>query len=110
MERDERAVAILRRKLRAGIEHEVHWRPMRRESRYRRSELGAAPHGFPVAAVLGVEDKLLLPVVVEAIGPAEVGTRDRAIEGLRRPLCVFLRREFSGPQGVDRVAILHSDK
>src|SRR5262249_17840451 len=99
-----------RRKLRAAIEHQVQWRPVRGERGQRRGELATATHLLAVAAVLGVQQELLLTVVVETERPAEVRTLHRAIERLRRALGVLLRGELARPHQIELIAVVHGDE
>src|ERR1700691_3739544 len=105
MECDERSALILLRELIAAVEHEVHRRTVCGEGCHRGGELGTAAHLLAVAAVLGVEQKLLLSIVEEAIWPAEIRSLHRAIHRLGRALGVLLGREPVWPEDVELVAI-----
>src|SRR6476661_1626844 len=74
VERDERAVAILRGELIARVEHHVDRREVRGEGGDRRREARAASGFLAVAAVFRIEQVFLQVVIEETVRPAEVRT------------------------------------
>src|ERR1700722_11252983 len=104
---DERAALVFLGKFLAGIEHDVHRRPMRGEGCNGSREGAATVRGLAVSAIFGIGEKFLLSVIVEAIRPAEVGALLGAIQRLGGTVGIFLRRELARPHDVQLIAIVH---
>src|ERR1700691_3298479 len=109
MEGDECSTLIASRELASRVEHHIHRSPVRRIARDRERKFAAAPTGFAVAAILGVQQQLLLAVVEKAIGPAEIQSQGCAVHRLSRTLRILLRAKFPRPQNIQLVAAVHYD-
>ncbi len=109
VEGNESAAFVFGGELRAFVKHEVHRRPVRGESGNREIVLAAASGSLAVAAILGLQEQFFLSVIVEAVGPAEVGSLRGAIEGLGGTLGIFFGGEHIAPERVELIAAVHGD-
>src|SRR5713226_3657735 len=110
MESDEGSVAVAGGKLVPRVEHEIDRRPMRRKCRGRKCKsAGAASLRFSIAAIFRIEKKLLLPIIVETIGPAEIRSLFRAKQHLGRAFGIVFSRKLVRPERVELIAIVHRD-
>src|ERR1700674_5767573 len=110
MESDEFSVAIAGGKLVPRVKHEIDRSPMRRKCRGRKCKsAGTASLRFSITAIFRIEKKLLLPVVVETIRPAEIGSLFRAKQHLGRPCGIVFSRKLIRPKRVELITIVHRD-
>src|ERR1700693_3263721 len=100
MESDERTTLIAHRELAARVEHNIHRSPVSRIARDRQGECATPPDCRAVAAVLRVEQQLLLRIVEKAIRPAEIKSLGRAVHRLRRTCGILLCIQLLPPQKV----------
>src|ERR1700743_294965 len=109
MEGNKRPASIFRRELRTGVEHHIDGRPMRGKSGDRQIEFVATAGDLSVSAIFGIQQELLLAVVVEVVRPAEVRPLSRTVHRLGGPLGVLLCRKHVTPKSIELVAAVHYD-